>query len=132
LIQTFAKGKACDNTKQKARNAVIYKRVSTKEQAETNRSLETQKKYRLQYPIKHDINVLGFFGGTYESAKKDERNEFNRMIRFVKNQNEGVSVILVYSLDRFSRTGGNANFISSDEKTRHLIVSVTQPIDSYE
>ena len=36
------------------------------------------------------------------------------MIRFVKNQKEGVSVILVYSLDRFSRTGDNAIFISSE------------------
>ena len=92
LIQSFAKGKAIDNRKQSQRNAVIYTRVSTKEQADTNQSLETQKKYCLQYALKKDLNVLGFFGGTYESAKTDERNEFNRMIRFVKNQKEGVSV----------------------------------------
>ena len=130
LIQSFAKGKPSDSTKQSQRNAVIYTRVSTKEQADTNQSLETQKKYCLQYALKHDLNVLGFFGGTYESAKTDERNEFNRMVRFVKNQNEGVSVILVYSLDRFSRTGDNAIFISSELKKRGIsIVSVTQPID---
>jgi site-specific DNA recombinase len=130
LIQSFAKGKASDNSKQRIRNAVIYTRVSTKEQAETNQSLETQKKYCLQYALKQDLNVLGFFGGTYESAKTDERNEFNRMIRFVKNQKEGISVILVYSLDRFSRTGDNAIFISSALKKQGIsIVSVTQPID---
>jgi predicted site-specific integrase-resolvase len=49
LIQSFAKGKATDNTKQSQRNAVIYIRVSIKEQADTNQSLETQKKYCLQY-----------------------------------------------------------------------------------
>jgi len=76
LIQSFAKGKATDNAKQSRKNAVIYARVSTKEQADTNQSLETQKKYCLQYAIKHDLNVLGSFGGTYESAKTDERNEF--------------------------------------------------------
>jgi DNA invertase Pin-like site-specific DNA recombinase len=59
----------------------------------------------LQYALKHDLNVLGLFGGTYESARTDERNEFNPMIPFVKNQKEGVSAILVYSLDWFSRTG---------------------------
>ena len=48
---------------------MIYTRVSTKEQADTNQSLETQKKYCLQYALKNDLNVLGFFGGTYESAK---------------------------------------------------------------
>jgi site-specific DNA recombinase len=130
MIQTFAKGKVTDDQKQNKKNAVIYTRVSTKEQAETNQSLETQKKYCLQYALKHDLNILGFFGGTYESAKTDERNEFNRMIRFVKNQKEGVSMILVYSLDRFSRTGDNAIFISSELKRQGIsIISVTQPID---
>ena len=130
ILQSFAKGKANDNTKHGRRNAVIYTRVSTKEQADTNQSLETQKKYCLQYALKNDLNVLGFFGGTYESAKTDERNEFNRMIRFVKNQKEGVSAILVYSLDRFSRTGDNAIFISSELKKQGIsILSVTQPID---
>ena len=52
------------------------------------------------------------------------------MIRFVKNQKEEVSTILVYSLDRFSRTGDNAIFISSELKKRGIrILSVTQPID---
>ena len=91
LIQAFAKGKANDIAKQTQKNAVIYTRVSTKEQADTNQSLETQKKYCLQYALKQNLNILGFFGGTYESAKTDERNEFNRMIRFVRNQLEGPS-----------------------------------------
>ena len=130
LIKTFAKGATANSARKNLRNAVIYTRVSTKEQADTNQSLETQKKYCLQYALKNELNVLGFFGGTYESAKTDERNEFNRMIRFVKNQREGVSHILVYSLDRFSRTGDNAIFISSELKRQGIsIVSVTQPID---
>ena len=130
LIKTFAKGASENSARKNLRNAVIYTRVSTKEQADTNQSLDTQKKYCLQYALKNELNVLGFFGGTYESAKTDERNEFNRMIRFVKNQKEGVSHILVYSLDRFSRTGDNAIFISSELKKQGIsIVSVTQPID---
>ena len=87
---------------------MIYTRVSTKEQADTNKSLETQKKYCLQYALKNDLNGLGFFGGTYESAKTDEGNEFNATIRLVKNQKEGVSAILACSLDQFSGTGDNA------------------------
>lgn len=129
-ISQFSKGKVSVTVVKSDRNAVIYTRVSSKEQADTNQSLETQKKYCLEYALKNNLNILGFFGGTYESAKTDERNEFNRMIRFVKNQKEGVSKILVYSLDRFSRTGDNAIFISSELKKRGIsIVSVTQPID---
>jgi site-specific DNA recombinase len=130
LIKPFAKGVAKSQNASSSKNAVIYTRVSTKEQADTNQSLETQKKYCLEYSLKNKLNVLEFFGGTYESAKTDERNEFNRMIKFVKNQREGVSFILVYSLDRFSRTGDNAIFISSELKKRGIsILSVTQPID---
>ena len=72
LIKSFAKGKVSNNSKQTQLNAVIYTRVSTKEQADPNQSLETQKKYCLQYALKHDLDVLGFFGGTYESAKTEE------------------------------------------------------------
>ena len=129
LLQTFGKGKVNNEGSITTKKAVIYTRVSSKEQADTNQSLDTQKKYCLQYALKHNLNVLGFFGGTYESAKTDERNEFNRMIRFVRNQHEGISLILVYSLDRFSRTGDNAIFISSELKKRGISISVTQPID---
>jgi site-specific DNA recombinase len=129
-MQSFARGVAHDPAQRKSNNAVIYTRVSSKEQAETNQSLETQRKYCLQYALKHGLDVLGFFGGTYESAKTDERNEFNRMIQFVKSQKQRVAFILVYSLDRFSRTGDNAIFISSQLKNQGIsIVSVTQPID---
>ena len=66
------------------------------------------------------------------SAKIDERSEFNRMIRFVKNQQQGVAAILVCSLDLFSRTGDNAIFISSEVKKQGIsILSVTQPIDAF-
>jgi site-specific DNA recombinase len=130
LIGTFAKGKEKVHKSTEGQNAVIYTRVSTKEQADTNQSLDTQKKYCNQYAEKNKFNVIGYFGGTYESAKTDERNEFNRMIKFVKNLKEKVSFILVYSLDRFSRTGDNAIYISSQLKLQGIsIVAVTQPID---
>ncbi len=129
-LTKFAKGKEQYNQTQKGSNAVIYTRVSSKEQAETNKSLDTQKKYCLEYASKNSLRILGIFGGTYESAKSDERKEFNRMIKFVKAQRERISFILVFSLDRFSRTGDNAIFISSELKKYGIsIVAVTQPID---
>lgn len=131
LLTQFAKGKDLKRIETKEQNAVIYTRVSSKEQADTNKSLDWQLKYCNDYAVKNNMQVLGFFGGTYESAKTDERNEFNRMIRFVKNQKEKISYILVYSLDRFSRSGENAIYISSELKKRGIqIVSVTQPIDA--
>jgi site-specific DNA recombinase len=129
-IQKFGKQTRFQTTRRSTKNAVIYTRVSSKEQADNNQSLEVQKKHCDRYAQKHGLTIMGYFGGTYESAKTDERKEFNRMIRFVKSQREGVSFILVYTLDRFSRTGDNAIFISSELKKRGIsIISATQPID---
>lgn len=131
LLLKFAKGKQPEQNVQGMMNAVVYTRVSSKEQADTNKSLEWQKKYCEEYALKNNLKIEGYFGGTYESAQTDERNEFNRMIRFVKNHRQTISFILVYSLDRFSRSGENAIFISSELKKQGIsIISVTQPIDT--
>ena len=52
------------------------------------------------------------------------------MMNYIKAHGEKVSFILVYSLDRFSRTGGNAIFISSELMRYGIsILSVAQQID---
>ena len=130
-LKQFAKGKLTTEAELGIQNCVIYTRVSSKEQADTNQSLEWQKKYCDEYAIKHKLNVQGYFGGTYESAKSDERKEFTRMLKYVKSCKQKVSYILVYSLDRFSRTGDSAIYISSElKKTGVNVVAVTQPIDT--
>ncbi len=110
--------------------AVIYTRVSTKEQAENNQSLITQRKYCEEYAKKNGIDVIEYFGGSYESAKSDERKEFKKMLEFV-NRRKNISYIIVYSFDRFSRTGTNGAYISSELKKKGIVVvSATQNIDS--
>jgi len=131
LLKKFAKGKEAALKDESIQNCVIYTRVSSKEQMDTNQSLEWQKKYCIDYAIKNKLDIKGYFGGTYESAKSDERKEFTRMLKFVKASKEKISFILVYSLDRFSRTGDSAIFIASElKKTGVSIMAVTQPIDT--
>ena len=131
LLKQFAKGKGQEPLELGIQNCVIYTRVSSKEQMDTNQSLEWQKKYCMDYATKNKLDIKGFFGGTYESAKSDERKEFNRMLKFVKASKEKISFILVYSLDRFSRTGDSAIYIASElKKTGVSIMAVTQPIDT--
>ena len=131
LLKQFAKGKSSEHKDESIQNCVIYTRVSSKEQMETNQSLEWQKKYCMEYAVKNKLNIKGYFVGTYESAKSDERKEFNRMLSFVKASKEKISLILVYSLDRFSRTGDSAIYIASQlKKTGVNIVAVSQPIDT--
>ena len=110
--------------------AVIYTRVSTKEQAENNASLETQKKYCLEFAKRKNIEVIEYFGGTYESAKSDERKHFQKMLSFVKRKKD-ISYIIVYSYDRFSRTGANGAYISEQlKKIGIATMSATQEVDS--
>lgn len=108
--------------------AVIYTRVSTKDQADNNASLSTQKKYCEICAQKKGLNIVEYFGGTHESAKSDDRKEFQRMITYVKRHKD-IASIIVYSYDRFSRTGSNA--IKEELRKRGIeILSATQEVDT--
>jgi len=114
------------------KRAVVYTRVSSKEQYDKNLSLDWQRKAIDEYVGRTHFEILDYFGGTYESAKTDGRKEFLRMLDFIKRQKGKVSHILVYLLDRFSRTGGGAIKLAQDlrEKYGVTIIAVTQPIDT--
>ncbi len=129
VFESFAKGSAKkDDTGNKC---VIYTRVSTKDQADNNMSLTTQKKLCEQFCVKHNYEIIGYFGGTYESAKNDERKEFNNMLAFIKRSKEKISQIIVYSIDRFSRSGANAIYIKEQLKKQGVTIqSVSQPTDT--
>ena len=114
------------------KNAVVYTRVSSKEQADKNLSLDSQKNTIEDYASRNGFHVAGYFGGTYESAKTDGRKEFQRMLDYVKKSRSKITHILVYMLDRFSRTGGGAIKLAEDLREDYGvdIIAVTQPADT--
>lgn len=128
IFDTFAKGKQSRIVR--GTNCVIYTRVSTKEQADNNLSLDTQRKACNQYAQKFGYTIMANFGGTYESAQTDERKEFTAMLSYVKKCREKISYIIVYSLERFSRNDNSIWLSSELRKLGIEIVSVTQPIDT--
>lgn len=110
--------------------AVAYTRVSSKEQ-ELGYSLETQRKAIEEYAQRNNLIIVEFFGGTSESAKSDERKEFKKMLSFLAKNKIGVSQILIYSVDRFSRSGANAIAIIDELRKQGINVNaVTQPTDT--
>ncbi len=128
-FQTFARGRVLEN--KTGNRCVIYTRVSTKDQADNNMSLVTQKKLCEQFCEKNELEIVGYFGGTYESAKTDERKQFNSMLSFIKKCKQPISQIVVYSIDRFSRSGANAIYIKEQLKNQGVsIQSVTQHADT--
>lgn len=110
-------------------NAVIYTRVSHYSQ-EDNTSLESQRKYCENFAQKKGLNIINYFGGTYESAKTDDRKEFNRMLSFVKRSKD-VTYIVVYSYERFSRSGMGGAQIADEllKKYGVITLAVTQELD---
>jgi site-specific DNA recombinase len=129
IFNQFAKG--AEAQIELGNNCVIYTRVSTKDQADNNMSLTTQLKLCQKYCEKNNYEIVESFGGTYESAKNDERKEFNRMLTFIKKSKVKISQIVVYSIDRFSRSGANAIYIKEQlKKSGVSIQSVSQPTDT--
>ena len=123
-FQTFAKF-----TKQKTiqnNKTVIYTRVSDVKQQD-NTSLDSQKKYCTDYALKKALEICGYFGGTVESAKTDDRKEFKRMLAFVKQKK--IANIIAYSIDRFSRAGASAIATVEELSKKGInVLSVTQPV----
>lgn len=111
------------------KNAIVYTRVSTKDQTD-NTSLESQLKFCVNYAKSNGLIIVRQFGGTHESAKTDDRKEFNRMLKYVK-QSGSIGYIIVYSFDRFSRTGYSASEIADKLLQCGVqLVAVTQDVDA--
>ena len=103
LLKQFAKG-VKRQLKQGGR-AVIYQRVSSKEQEE-GFSPETQLERCYEWAARHNYEVVESFEGEHESAKTDaNRKRFNKMLRFVMDKKNRIDAVIVYSTSRFSRTG---------------------------
>ncbi len=123
-------GKADPSKKQVAvtSDVVAYIRVSGRRQMD-NMSIPLQRKTIDEYALRNNLRIVEYFGQTHESAKNDDRKEFKRMLDFVKSKKNKVSQVLVYMLDRFSRTGGSAINLKNELYNKHGIVltSVTQP-----
>ncbi len=81
--------------------AVIYARVSSREQEREGYSIPAQLKLLNEYAIKQDLKIAKEFTDN-ETAKKEGRTNFTEMIKFLK-QNKNINIILVEKTDRLYR-----------------------------
>lgn len=81
--------------------AIIYARVSSREQEKEGFSIPAQLKLLNEYAQKHGIVVLQEFTDN-ETAKKSGRSNFNAMLEFFR-KNKEVKIILVEKTDRLYR-----------------------------
>ena len=112
ILKAFSKG--AKKTLKKGGRAVIYQRVSSKDQEE-GFSPETQKECCYAWAERHNYEVVRCFEGEHESAKTDvNRKRFNQMLKFVRDKRNRIDAVIVYSTSRFSR-GGSKSFSVVDE-----------------
>ena len=110
-------------------NAVLYFRVSTKEQKETGYRLTDQANRLKAYCSIQKINILKIFIKEY-SAKDFNRPEFRKMFDYVKLNKSNVDNILFVKWDRFSQNATESfEMINKFKKMGVTVNSVEQPID---
>src|SRR6187401_3426094 len=109
--------------------AVIYIRVSTKEQTE-NLSLPTQLRACEDYCRREGLDILARFKEEGESAKTADRTELRRMLEFCRTHKDGLNFVVVFNLTRFARDKYDHFALRSNLQSLGISLrSATEPID---
>ena len=109
--------------------AVIYVRVSTKEQTE-NLSLPTQLRACEEYCRREGFEVLERFKEEGESAKTTDRTELQKLLNYCRTHKGKVHFVVVYNLTRFAREKYDHFALRAHLKSLGISLrSATEPID---
>ena len=109
--------------------AVIYVRVSTKEQTE-NLSLPTQLRACEDYCRRQGYEVLERFHEEGESAKTTDRSQLQALLKFCRSHKGKVHFVVVYNLTRFAREKYDHFALRAHLQSLGISLrSVTEPID---
>src|SRR3990167_7165523 len=103
----------------KKMKAVLFARVSTREQAEEGYSLAAQEKLLLEYASKKEIIISKRFSIPESASGKQERKLFNQMADYLLGRQD-VKVILCEKVDRITRNFKDAvklqDWLNEDEE----------------
>ena len=109
--------------------AVIYVRVSTKEQTE-NLSLPTQLKACEEYCERQGFKIVARFREEGESAKTADRTELQKLLQFCRTNKGKVQFVVVFNLTRFAREKYDHFALRAHLKSLGISLrSATEPID---
>jgi site-specific DNA recombinase len=109
--------------------AVIYVRVSTKEQTE-NLSLPTQLRACEEYCRRQGYDVVERFHEEGESAKTTDRSQLQALLKYCRRHKGKVHFVVVYNLTRFAREKYDHFALHALLKSLGISLrSATEPID---
>ena len=96
-----------------SQNALIYTRVSTKEQAEGGYSLSNQDKECKKFAIDNNYSILNIYEERGESAKTTDRTELQNLMRYCSQNKKKIDVLIVWKLDRLARNMEDFYFLNN-------------------
>jgi site-specific DNA recombinase len=109
--------------------AVIYVRVSTKEQTE-NLSLPTQLRACEEYCRRQGYEILERFNEEGESAKSTDRSQLQNLLTYCRLNKGRVHFVVVFNLTRFARDKYDHFALRSHLQSLGISLrSATEPID---
>ncbi len=91
------------NVEKSNKKAVIYCRVSTKEQVDEGTSLITQERVCRDFCSKHGYEIAEVYIEQGESAKTADRTELKKLLAFCTTKANSISAVVAYKLDRIAR-----------------------------
>ena len=110
--------------------AVLYARVSTKNQAESELPIDSQLKAIRKYAEDRGWEIVREFKDEGESARSDKRPAFQQIISLAKQKGKPFDIILVWKLSRFARSREDSVIYKSLlRKYGVTVVSINEQID---
>jgi len=91
--------------------AVIYCRVSSREQEETGYSLPAQEKFLRDYAQKNDFGVAKVFAVSESAGGKVRRKIFNEMMDYIRKNK--IAIVIVETTDRLTRNFADVPIIDA-------------------
>lgn len=111
------------------KNAIIYTRVSTDEQADKGFSLPYQKETLKRFCEIKKLNIIKHFREDY-SAKTFDRPEWKKLVAYCKANRKEIDMILFTKWDRFSRNAAESyQVIDMLRRLGIQVNSIEQPLD---
>jgi site-specific DNA recombinase len=108
-------------------NAVIYARVSTKEQAEKGFSLEAQEEKCKAFAKANNYSVDKVFVERGESAKTQNRTQLGNLIKYAVQNKKKLSALIIWKFDRLARNlGDQIELLRSFNSMGIMVLSATE------
>ncbi len=112
------------------KKAILYTRVSSKEQVVEGNSLESQRRRGYEYAEQNDLAIVKHFEERGESAKTTNRPVLKQLLEYVAQNKGEIDVLLIYKVDRLSRD--TADYLALKqilERAGIVVASMTEHFD---